>query len=162
MVVREAKNGRSRLAPVGEVAAAAVHAWLEARPHIWTERAGEALWVGLTGIRLPSSCCVEEIGRGSEALGFRVTSRSRVRDASPPGRRARAGRSGASGPCRAAATQRYTRVTLSDLRGDAQASSSAPDRLSVAPAPLQSVPMITERTDPSGLRSAHLNVEGRA
>lgn len=120
LVVREAKNGRSRLAPVGEAAAAAVRAWLEVRPRLWTERAGEALWVGLTGIRLPPSCCVEEIGRASKALGFRVTMHSlrhayatHLLQAGAPVRVVQE----LLGHVSIDSTQRYTRVSLIDLRG---------------------------------------------
>lgn len=120
LVVREAKNGRSRLVPVGEAAAAAVRAWLEVRPRLWTERAGEALWVGLTGIRLPSSCCVEEIDRASKSLGFRVTMHS-LRHAYAT-HLLQAGASVRAvqellGHVVLQSTQRYTRVTLVDLRG---------------------------------------------
>ncbi len=120
LVVRQAKNDRSRLTPVGERAAAAVRAWLEVRLQLWSERAGDALWVGLTGVRLPSSCAVEEIKRASQALGFRVTMHS-LRHAYAThliqnGAPVRAVQE-LLGHAVLVSTQRYTRVTLTDLRG---------------------------------------------
>ncbi len=117
--VREAKNGRSRLVPLGEASAAAVKAWLEARPCFWTEQAGEALWVGVKGKRLASAVVVEEMSRASRALGFRVTMHA-LRHAYAT-HLLRAG-----APVRAVqellghlclnSTQRYTRVAVDDLR----------------------------------------------
>lgn len=119
LVVRQAKNGLPRLAPVGEAAASAVRAWLEVRAQLWSERAGEALWVGLTGIRLPSSCAVEEIKRASQALGFRVTMHS-LRHAYAThliqnGAPVRAVQE-LLGHAVLVSTQRYTRVCLTDLQ----------------------------------------------
>lgn len=119
LVVRYAKNGHSRWAPVGDTAAAAVRAWLEVRSQLWRERAGEALWVGLTGIRLPHSCAVEEIKRASRALGFRITMHSlrhayatHLLQAGAPVRAVQE----LLGHAVLQSTQRYTRVTLTDLR----------------------------------------------
>lgn len=119
LVVREAKNGRSRLAPLGETATAAVKAWLEVRPRLWTERAGEALWIGLTGIRLPCAVAVEEMSRASTDLGFRVTMHSlrhafatHLLQAGAPVRAVQE----LLGHICVNSTQRYTRVAINDLR----------------------------------------------
>lgn len=119
LVVREAKNGHSRLAPLGETAASAVYAWLEVRQQLWTPRAGEALWVGLTGVRLPRSCAAEEINTASRALGFRVTMHAlrhafatHLLQAGAPVRIVQE----LLGHVALNSTQRYTRVVVTDLR----------------------------------------------
>lgn len=120
LVVREAKNGRERLAPVGDTATKAVLAWLEARALLWTPRAGEALWIGEGGSRLARQTAVVELQRVARPLGLRVTMHG-LRHAFAT-HLLRAG-----APVRVVqellghkdlrSTQLYTRVTLTDLHG---------------------------------------------